>query len=135
MTRRGLLAGALAAVTGLSASPYAPGLVYPEGEAPLALTGEVCELSLHDDCLMVTREPADHVVTMSLDELSQWPLSLTVNGRDAMSRGDLIRELRRLLAILEGAAPIIDATEREYVSTTLDLVPGTAQVTGYMHSR
>lgn len=132
-TRRALLAGALAlplAPRQILTAAALPALA--GGTAPLVGEGEVLELSLHEDVLLCAREASDWSVTMFLTELADWPLNLLINGRDRWTLGDLVRDLRRLLAVLETGAPIVDTLHPEPAPcTVVNLVPHTAKVLGF----
>lgn len=133
MTRRKLFAFAaapLAAAIRLPLETFAgiPAKVPASACAPLVAPSEVLQLCLQRDHLMCVREDADHLVTMWLDEIYDWPLLVGVHGKHGTSRADLVRDLRRLLALLESGLPIVDPSGWGD-SVEADLLPDTAHCT------
>lgn len=135
-TRRGLLAAAAGAV--LLPRPLAPRQIlasrdavpWPEGDRPLVGPEEVLMIHLSADLLMVNREPGDRWVTMRLDEMTGDALALDIDGSQGWTRAHFAGELRRLLALVESDAPLVD-TQETATCVQVNLAPHTAKVLGW----
>lgn len=130
MTRREILsaaAGTLAApVAGLASNLEAKPLVGPD---------EVLTLCLEADWLLSCREEAEHMLHMCVGETADATVTVLVNGRDCLTRGDLVRELRRLLVLVESDVPLTDPDPEPFPAVSVDLAPGTAAVKAFGYWR
>jgi len=102
---------------------------------PLIPIDEVLTLCLEADWLLACRQEAEDILKMTVGETADATVTVLVNGRDCLTRADLLNELQRLAEIVASDVPLTDPDPEAFPAVSMQLVAGTAEVKHYQFWR